>query len=375
MIKAKCVRKDRDKSGNIIGYELIDEKGQLGYFKSDALKRNILSGDIDVINLKLTTDNKLVDKKEDDLTDLVNKVKESEEAKNNILYKRYKNTLEDIGVDIVGAFYVPYEYRWYRDKSVIHSDGKTGGIELVLKQLLENPKQFIGNFGYCGTEGVVTRNTAGDFFVRLPILILHKDGMLKTIMFYEVEYSNEFRVWASEIPFNLEEKLCERELKKNSNARYPQPLYKNRESYSDRRGYKIATMTSKGKIAKIDLESYLTKGESKKLGKMLVDSDIHYWISEYTYNNIFKTAYNNACKYSEYQDLLDKFKVVTADASAALTVIIGIEMFIPGLFFACAGLFIALIPVGFILNKMDESSEKLYAKIDEIKGKMNGDNK
>lgn len=371
MIKAKCIRKDRDKNGNITGYELIDEKGQLGYFKADALKRNILSGNIEVINLKLTADNKLVDKKEDDLSDLVKRVKESEEAKNSVLYNRYKNTLEDIGVDIVGALYVPYEYRWSRDKSVIHNDGNVNSVEIVLKQLLENPKQFIGHFGYCGAEGVVTRNTAGDFFVRLPILILHKDGMLKTIMFYEVEYSNEFLVWANEVPFNLEEILCERELKKNSNARYPQPLGKNRESYDDRRGYKIATMTSKGKIAKIDLESYLTKGESKKLGKMLIDSDIHYWISEYTYNNIFKAAYSNACKYSEYRDILDKFKVITADASAALTIIVGMELFIPGLFFACVGLIVAMIPTAFLLGKIEDSGEKFRKRLEE-RNKNNG---
>jgi hypothetical protein len=61
VIKAKSIRKFRDNSDKIIGYRLVDQQGHFKDIKSDMLKRMISAGTIEVINLKLTQDNRLID--------------------------------------------------------------------------------------------------------------------------------------------------------------------------------------------------------------------------------------------------------------------------------------------------------------------------
>lgn len=59
-IKATCIKKHKDKHGRIIGYTLMDSNNQTVNFYSDALKEHIKTGRIQVDNLKLTIDNKLI---------------------------------------------------------------------------------------------------------------------------------------------------------------------------------------------------------------------------------------------------------------------------------------------------------------------------
>ena len=61
MIKVMCVQKHKDKQGKIIGYTLKDQNGQLANFYADALKDHIRNQRIDVVNLTLTSDNRLVE--------------------------------------------------------------------------------------------------------------------------------------------------------------------------------------------------------------------------------------------------------------------------------------------------------------------------
>lgn len=60
IIISKLVSKIRDKSNNIIGYELIDQQGRKAQFKSNDLKNMIRAGQIKVIGLTLTKDGRLV---------------------------------------------------------------------------------------------------------------------------------------------------------------------------------------------------------------------------------------------------------------------------------------------------------------------------
>ena len=64
MIKARYILKFKDKQGRITGYRLEDENGLMKDFKSEDIKQNIRSGKLEIINLKLTTDNRLIDRKE-----------------------------------------------------------------------------------------------------------------------------------------------------------------------------------------------------------------------------------------------------------------------------------------------------------------------
>lgn len=60
-IQAKCIKKFRDRNDRIIGYRLIDINRNTTDVKPNVLKFYIKTGKINVINLKLTSDYKLVD--------------------------------------------------------------------------------------------------------------------------------------------------------------------------------------------------------------------------------------------------------------------------------------------------------------------------
>lgn len=63
MIICKCIEKFRDKQGRIYGYKLIDANNQIKDMTSNALKKAINNNQIQVENLKLTSDGRLVDRK------------------------------------------------------------------------------------------------------------------------------------------------------------------------------------------------------------------------------------------------------------------------------------------------------------------------
>lgn len=67
MIQAKCIQKFRDKQNKIYGYKLVDINGQTQDVKSDNLKQAIRNKQIQVVNLTLTSDGRLVDKVSDNL--------------------------------------------------------------------------------------------------------------------------------------------------------------------------------------------------------------------------------------------------------------------------------------------------------------------
>ena len=62
MLKVKCVQKFRDKNNVIIGYRIIDQNGNTKDVSSESLKQVIQQGRLEVINLTLTSDNRLIDK-------------------------------------------------------------------------------------------------------------------------------------------------------------------------------------------------------------------------------------------------------------------------------------------------------------------------
>lgn len=63
MIQAKCIQKFRDNSGKIYGYRLQDINVQTQDVTPEDLKKAILNKQVDIINLTLTSDGRLVDRK------------------------------------------------------------------------------------------------------------------------------------------------------------------------------------------------------------------------------------------------------------------------------------------------------------------------
>ena len=72
VLQAKCIEKIRDKNKHIIEYKLISKDKKTISVKSDDLKSAMRSGQIEVINLTLTSDNRLIDKKPDTVSKHLN---------------------------------------------------------------------------------------------------------------------------------------------------------------------------------------------------------------------------------------------------------------------------------------------------------------
>lgn len=64
MIEVKCIDKQRNKSGDITAYKLIDRQWNIKVLKPLELKQMIKQGQIKVVNLTLTSNNRLIDKSE-----------------------------------------------------------------------------------------------------------------------------------------------------------------------------------------------------------------------------------------------------------------------------------------------------------------------
>lgn len=65
MLVAKCVEKIRDRKGKIVKYRLQDKTGSQTELDANIVKKFILENQIDVVNLQVTSDGRLVDKSED----------------------------------------------------------------------------------------------------------------------------------------------------------------------------------------------------------------------------------------------------------------------------------------------------------------------
>lgn len=63
-ITCKQLGKYKDKSGKIIGYRLVDQAGAQTQMKSEELKARVKAGNLNVVNLTLTKDGRLIDSKE-----------------------------------------------------------------------------------------------------------------------------------------------------------------------------------------------------------------------------------------------------------------------------------------------------------------------
>lgn len=61
-IKVKCIDKYRDTRGNIFGYLLVDMNNNPMTITPDDLKNKIKNRELNVINMTLTSDNRLIDK-------------------------------------------------------------------------------------------------------------------------------------------------------------------------------------------------------------------------------------------------------------------------------------------------------------------------
>ena len=203
-IQAKYLTKIRDKHNNIVGYTIMDKGGKTINIKADELKQLIKEGKVEVINLTLTSDNRLVDKAAPSKSKQeVKKVERTEQTINNNS-SDYK--LSYGRNNILGYF------KFNRLNSLY----KKGYIN---KQDLEYYKKDLAykcNYGYVGNssigtvvyftskEGVITVDEALDYLDK--VYTEHVVSQLKNKEDNGIKYDNL-------TDLGLEIKLCCRMLK------------------------------------------------------------------------------------------------------------------------------------------------------------------
>lgn len=85
MITVKCIQKFRNKNNQITGYKLQDCTGAVKDVTPEQLKNAIRSNSVSVVNLKLTSDGKLIDSAKESITDDI-EIVSGAEANKKLLY-------------------------------------------------------------------------------------------------------------------------------------------------------------------------------------------------------------------------------------------------------------------------------------------------
>lgn len=101
-VKCTCIEKFRDKQGNIKGYRLQDAQGKCLDITSENLKIEIFAKRFNVVNLKLTTDGRLIDKD----IEAINKIEEDKKKIAEI--KKKENAFNEL-YNLIDKNYDPDE--------------------------------------------------------------------------------------------------------------------------------------------------------------------------------------------------------------------------------------------------------------------------
>ena len=76
MIAVKCIEKIRNSGGRILGYRVIDQSGNIADIGKDQLKMAMKLGKIEVINLEIASNGRIVDKQDIQNTDIESEILE-----------------------------------------------------------------------------------------------------------------------------------------------------------------------------------------------------------------------------------------------------------------------------------------------------------
>lgn len=182
MIHAVCIGKARDKNNNITQYKLRDFTGQETIFDASALKDYISKGKISVCNLTLTSDNKLMEKKVDSLSELNAPGKVQHTNMGNVpkaqavIPEQYDRTPKPNGVDPANA---------YKSGEMLYYVAQDGNL---------NIKHIPSN-----AEETITSNVSSACFIpqghKLNIFYasMSGEGLIYKYMIYDTTYNKVLR--------------------------------------------------------------------------------------------------------------------------------------------------------------------------------------
>ena len=160
MVTCKCIMKERDRNNNITGYVLEDAYGNKCHFTARDLKYYIKEGNIQVLNLKLTSDDRLIDEKIKSVPEIpvVDNIESNNINTNSWDFmsgKPWEKRIEPL-------------YGWMSEENTVYTEsiqGLTGGIVRVSRmsweiQLLPERVNRIGvwvNHGFIISGGSVDK--------------------------------------------------------------------------------------------------------------------------------------------------------------------------------------------------------------------------
>ena len=118
MITVQCIEKFRDKQGRIYGYRIRDISGQTKDVKPENLKRAIANKQIQIVNLTLTSDGRLVDKASDNLKNIkLGDTPVKEQTREDLFFEAIHNIEKDF-CDKIGTD-EPYNEEYDVDKEYV----------------------------------------------------------------------------------------------------------------------------------------------------------------------------------------------------------------------------------------------------------------
>lgn len=190
----KCIDKIRNSNGKIINYRLSCVNGEVISMQPSVLKDRIRSGSINVINLKLTSDGRIIDakntdsKKQSNNKASLNKTSELLEFANKLvdrlgintdIIKPFPSELGVIGVNIIGADEVIGKSTINLIITLVND-----GIRLNVQNANKNSRTYknLGTpYGFKESinlkDGITKNSDLVDSFIRKYIDKLHKDTL------------------------------------------------------------------------------------------------------------------------------------------------------------------------------------------------------
>lgn len=160
MIQAKCIEKFRDKTGKIYGYRLIDLNDQTQDVTPENLKKAILNKQIHVVNLTLTSNNRLVDTTEKQLQSKVlgkapvNPVEKLDETYKNVakaLVYLDKETI-DMGDSYEDCVYGRYYQAFGKEPNITSNTNLDEFLYKSFLKMLANKPSEISDLIECWEE-------------------------------------------------------------------------------------------------------------------------------------------------------------------------------------------------------------------------------
>lgn len=312
VIRATCINKYRDSKGAIIGYRLRDIHYQEIDMEALELKRAIANKQIDVDNLTLTSDNRLITSVKEDRVKTIKDVMED-----YIEPRIYQSILDSMGIDLLGILKLDISDesvtieemykkalacdRLYSNEAMLRS--KFSNIQ----DILDNPQAMIGvislgDVGNIHTADIkrskVFKNSGFNGPVRqasMFMMLLHKNG--------------DFRICG--VSEFQSESLETRALKELSDTVKPNNSFNSE-------GRIILTINSSMDANVLNIGNHISNKEKLKAAQMILDSKFEYWLDS--------TATKKLIAKIGKQNTLSKLKqagVHTLSVPLTLPVIVG----------------------------------------------------